>query len=169
MNNKKQSKYEQVLTELTNECDMLMHKYAPKLHTASHEDNIGIELSHMELVRKIQQDCIHVYNEAVHEITFSSKGEEVIEEILEYNYDKADIDHMIKVENTNVFSHLQSLSKYCIKRTDPEWYMFDIHELLQSGKVNPGPVGSKRTQFCKCCGEQIYISKEPGRNRDDNH
>jgi hypothetical protein len=149
MNSKEQRKYEQVLQELKNECNILMDKYAPKLHTASHEDNIGIELSHLKMVRKIRQDCIRVYDEAVHKITFSGKGEdEVIEEILEYNYDKADVDHMIKVENTDLFSHLQSLNENCIKRTDPEWYMLGIHELLQSGKANPGPVGSKRTQFC---------------------
>ncbi len=61
---------------------MLMAKYTPKLHKASHDDQPDEELSHIYMVRKIQED----------------------------------------------FSR--------------------------------NPVGSKRTQFCKCCGEQIYISKE---------
>ena len=67
---------------------------------------------------------------------------------------------MIKVEGINLFSHLQMLNQNCIKRGDPEWALVGIPEMLQNGKVNPGSVGSKRTQFCKCCGEPIYISKE---------
>ena len=155
------SRYDEVLQELGRECGKLMAKYAPKLHKASHEDHPDKILSHMNMVRKIQEDCSRVYTEAAHGITFSGKGEEeVIEEILEYNYDERDIEHMIKVENINLFSHLQMLNRNCIKRADPEWSQFEIPELLRSGKVNPGPVGGKRTQFCKCCGEQIYISKE---------
>lgn len=83
-----------------------------------------------------------------------------LSEILEYNSDKADIEHMIEKEGINFFLHLQMLNKQCIKRADPEWSQFGISELLQNGKVNSGPIGSKRTQFCKCCGEQIYICME---------
>jgi hypothetical protein len=135
-----------------------MTKYAPKLHEASHEDNKGVKLSHSELVGKIQQDCIRVCAENTERIEFSeAREEEVIEEILEYNHDEADIEHMVTVENIDLYSHLSSLKEHCIKRTDPEWFQFGIHELLRNGKVNPGPLGSKRTQFCKCCGDQIYI------------
>jgi hypothetical protein len=155
------SRYNAVLLELSEECGNLMGKYAPKLHKASHDDNKGIELSHVEMVKKIQQDCIHICTDNAMKITFSGAGEEeVIEEILEYNYDEADIEHMIKVEKINLFSHLSTLNENCIKRTDPEWFEFGIHELLQNRKVNPGSLGSKRTQFCKCCGDQIYISRD---------
>lgn len=59
-----------------------------------------------------------VCTEATHGITFSGDDEEeVIAEILEYNYDERDIEHMIKVEGTNLFSHLQMLNQNCIKRT----------------------------------------------------
>ncbi|MGH9988340.1 MAG: hypothetical protein ACRD8W_30770 [Nitrososphaeraceae archaeon] len=152
------SRYNAILMELSKEYGNLMGKYAPKLHSASHEDNKGIKLSHVEMVRKIQQDCIHICTDNAMKITFSGAGEEeLIGEILEYNYDEADVEHMIKVEKISLFSHLRVLNKYCIKRTDPEWFQFGIHELLQNGKVNPGALGSKRTQFCKCCGDQIYI------------
>ncbi len=138
-----------------------MGKYAPILHSACHEDNKGINLSHVDLVRKIQQDCIHICTDNAMKITFiEASKEEVIEEILEYNYDEADIEHMIKVEKINLFSHLMTLNENCIKRTEPEWFQFSIHELQQNGKVNPGQLGSKRTQFCKCCGDQIYISSD---------
>lgn len=161
---KENTRYEKILHELKEECGELMAKHASKLHKASHEDHTGTEISHMKLVKKIQEDCNRVCTEATNGITFSGKGEEeVIAEILEYNYDETDIQHMIKVEGINLFSHLQTLNKNCAKRADPEWSLFGIPELLQDGKVDPGPVGSKRTQFCKCCGKQIYISKEPGR------
>ena len=158
---KENVRYEKTLQELKEECEELMAKCAPELHKAFHEDQTGIEFSHMEMVKKIQEDCLRAYTEATYGITFRGEGEEeVIAEILEYNYDETDIEHMIKVEGINLFSHLQTLNRNCIKRADPEWSQFDIPELLRNGKVNPGPVGNKRTQFCKCCGDQIYISKE---------
>jgi len=153
------SRYNAILPELSKECEKLMGKYAPILHSACHADNKGIKLSHVELVRRIQQDCIQICTDHAMKITFRGAGEEeLIGEVLEYNYDEADVEHMIKVEKISLFSHLRILNKNCIKRTDPEWFQFGIHELLQNGKVNPGPLGSKRTQFCKCCGDQIYVS-----------
>ncbi|MGB7632994.1 MAG: hypothetical protein WBL68_04665 [Nitrososphaeraceae archaeon] len=155
------TRYDQVLQKLRRECGMLIQKYSAKLHKASHEDQPDEKLSHMYVVIKMQEDCSRVCTEATHGITFSGDDEEeVIAEILEYNYDERDIEHMIKVEGTNLFSHLQMLNQNCIKRSDPEWSQFDIPQLLQNRKVNPGPVGGKRTQFCKNCGEQIYVSKE---------
>jgi hypothetical protein len=160
----KNARYEKVLEELREECGLLMAKYAPKLHKAYHEDHGGIEFSHMDMVKKIQEDCSSACTDATSGITFRGAGEEeVIAEILEYNYDEADIEHMIKIENINLFSHLQQLNQDCIKRTDQEWFQFGIHEQLQNGRVNLGPIGSMRTQFCKCCGEQIYISTNGSR------
>lgn len=113
------------------------------------------------MVRKMQEDCSRVFTEATYGIIFiGDDGEEVIVEIPEYNYDERDIEHMIKEEGINLFSHLQALNRDCIKRSDPEWSQFGIPELLQNGKFNHGALGSKRIQFCKDCGEQIYISKE---------
>lgn len=161
MAGKENMRYEKILQELKEDYKELMTKYVPKLHKAYHEDHASQEFSHMEIVKKMQQDCNRVCTEATYGITFRGEGEEeIIAEILDYNYDERDIEYMIKVENINLFSHLQTLNRNCIKRTDPEWSQFGIPELLQNGKVNPGPVGSKRTQFCKCCGEQVYISKE---------
>jgi hypothetical protein len=158
------TRYEKTLQELKDEYEELTTKYTPRLHKAYHEDRPGIEFSHMEMVKKFQEDCNRICTEATYGITFSGEGEdEVIAEILEYNYDERDIEHMIKVEGINLFKHLQTLNRDCIKRTDPEWALFDIPELFQNGKVNPGPVGSMRTQFCKCCGEQIYISTNGSR------
>jgi hypothetical protein len=57
----------------------------------------------------------------------------------------------------NLFSHLQLLNRKCVKHSDAEWSEFCISKRLQNKKVNPGPVGSKRTQFCKFCGEQICM------------
>lgn len=121
----------------------------------------------MEVVKKIRQDCISVCSEAVEGITFDGEGEEeVIKEMLEYNYDMADIKYMKEAEKLNLFYFLQKLNKNFVKRTDPEWFVFGIHERLQNGKVDLGPIGSKRTQFCKCCGEEVYISYEPvGQNQ----
>lgn len=162
MNNN--SRYEAVLEALSKECGKLMEQFAPKLHSASHEDNKGVILSHKEMVIGIQQDCIRICTDNARKITFCGAGEEdLIQEISEYNYDEADIEYMITKENISLFSHLQILKENCIKRADPEWVLFGIHEQLQSGRVNPGPIGSMRTQFCKCCGEQIYISTNGSR------
>ena len=58
-----------------------------------------------------------------------------LSEILEYNSDKADIEHMIEKEGINFFLHLQMLNKQCIKRADPEWSQFGISELLRMEKL----------------------------------
>jgi hypothetical protein len=138
----KDIKYNAILLELSKECEQLMKKYAPILHSAYHADNKGVKLSHVDLVREIQQDCIRICTDHAMKITFRGAGEEeLIGEILDYNYDEADVEHMIKVEKISLFSHLRTLNK------------------SQNGKVNPGPLGSRRTQFCKCCGDQIYISR----------
>jgi hypothetical protein len=154
----KETKYKEVLQELKNEFDLFMGKYLEKLHNAFHEA-YGLQHSHTDIVNKIKQDCMSIFSNNLGRIGFAERSEEaVIKEILGYNYDIADIKHMKEVERIDIFSHLHSLNENCLKRTDPEWFQFGIHELLQGGKVDPGPIGSRRTQFCKCCGEQIYIS-----------
>lgn len=161
----KETKYDKALQELKGEFDVLMSDYLQKLHYASHEDN-GLKLSHEDIINKIRQDCMSIFSNILGCIAFDDRSEEeVIKEILEYNYDMADIKHMKEVERKDLFSHLHSLNEYCIKRTEPGWVQFGIHQLIQNGKVIPGTVGSKRTQFCKCCGEQIYI----GMSQDDRN
>jgi hypothetical protein len=160
--NQEATKYEQVLQELKCNYGMLLDQYLPKLHQAWHEDKSLKMLSPMEIVNKIRQDCINVCSDVVGRITFAGKGEEdVIKEMLEYNYNMADIKYMKEVEKINLFLHLQRINKNFVKRTEPEWFQFDIHERLQNGKVDLGQIGSKRTQFCKCCGKEVYISYEP--------
>ena len=61
MNNN--SKYEAVLQEFDKGCGKLMEKFAPKLHSGSHEDNKGVILSHKEMVIGIQEDCIRICTE----------------------------------------------------------------------------------------------------------
>jgi hypothetical protein len=73
----------------------------------------------------------------------------------------ADIKHMKEVENINLFLLLQELNKNFVKRTDHEWFVFGIHDRLLNGKADSGPIGSRRTQFCKCCGKEVYLSYEP--------
>ena len=164
----KETKYKKVLHELKGEFDVLMDNYLQKLHNTFHEDK-GLELSHEDIINKIKQDCMSIFSNNLGRIAFDDRSEEeVIKEILEYNYDITDIKHMKEVEGIDLFSHLHSLKENCLKRTDPEWFQFGIHGLLQSGKVNPGPRGSKRTQFSKCCGEQVYISHEPDDNNQSN-
>ena len=159
----KDTRYDKVLNELENDFDLLMGNYLQKLHNTFHEE-YGLKDSHTDIVNKIRHDCMSIFSNKLGRITFDDRSEEeAIEEILEYNFDMKDIEHMKEVEGINLFSHLHSLNENCLKRTDQEWFQFGIHELLQGGKVNPGPIGSKRRQFCKCCGELVYISKEPGR------
>ena len=50
------TRYDQVLQELKREYGKLIAKYVPKLHKASHDDHPGEKLSHMDMVRKIQED-----------------------------------------------------------------------------------------------------------------
>ena len=156
----KETKYDKALQELESEFDLLMHNYLQKLHTAFHEDN-GLEPSHEDIVNRIKQDCMSIFSNKLGRIAFDDRSEdEVIKEILEYNYDMMDVKHMKEVEGLDLFSHLNQLNEYCLKRNDPGWFQFGIHELLQDGKVIPGRIGSKRTQFCKCCGEQIYLTNK---------
>lgn len=76
---------------------------------------------------------------------------------------------MADIRNTKeeevLFLHLESLNENCIKRTYPEWFQFNIYELLHGGKVDVEPIGNNCSQFCKCCGEQVYISNEPDRQQ----
>jgi hypothetical protein len=156
----REPKFDNVLQELKGELNALMNRYLQKLHNAFHED-YGLELSHEDFVSKIKQDCMSIFSNNLGRIAFDDRSEdEVIKEILEYNFDVADIKHMKEVEGVDLFSQLGSLNENCVKRTDPEWFQFGIHKLLLEGKVDLGPIGSRRTQFCKCCGEQIYISHE---------
>jgi hypothetical protein len=147
----KETKYDKVLQELKSEFNVLMNSYLQKLHTAFHEDN-GLSLSHDDFVDKVRQDCMSIFSNG--RITFDERSEEeVIKEILEYNFDVTDIEYMKGVEGINLFSHLHSLNEGCLKRTDPEWFQFGADESPENGQI-----GSKRTQFCKYCGEQIHIS-----------
>jgi len=156
----KDTKYDKVLQELESEFGMLMGNYLQKLHNAFHE-NYGLKDSHTDIIDKIKHDCMSIFSIKLGRISFDERSEEeVIEEILKYNFDMKDIKYMKEVERIDLFSHLGSLNTNCVKRTGPEWFQFGIHELLQEGKIDLGPVGSRRTQFCKCCGEQIYISHE---------
>jgi hypothetical protein len=163
---KKGIKYDRVLEELENDYLLLMTKYLSKLHSAFHEDN-GLDVSHKDLVNKIKQDCISICSRNLGRIAFDDRSEdEVIREILEYNYDFADIKHMKEVERQNLYPIVNQLNETCLKRTDPDWFSFGIHELLQNGKVDPGPIGSKRIQFCKWCGEGIHL---PSEHRGSKH
>jgi hypothetical protein len=160
--NQETTKYDKILQELKSDYSALLDKYLPKLHQACHEDISLKVLSHMEIVKKIRQDCINICSEASERITLAGEGEEdVIKEILEYNYDMADIKYMKEVEKVNLFLLLQELNKNFVKRTDPEWFVFGIHDRLLNGKADLGQIGSKRTQFCKCCGKEVYLSYEP--------
>jgi hypothetical protein len=87
----------------------------------------------MEIVNKIRQDCINVCSDVVGRITFAGKGEEDVIRVTRIHYDMADIKHMKEVENINLFLHLQRVNKNFVKRTDPEWFVFGIHERLQNG------------------------------------
>jgi hypothetical protein len=152
-----------VLQKLRDELNVLMDNYLQKLHTGYHEDH-GIKDSHIDIINKIKRDCMSIFSDKLGKIGFDDRSEEeIINEVLKYNYNETDIKYMKEVEGIDLFSHLNALNKNCIKRTDQEWFQFGIHELIQNGKTIPGTVGSKRTQFCKCCGEQIYLSNGPGR------
>jgi hypothetical protein len=161
--------YDKALQELKNEFDVLMSNYLQKLHSAFHADN-GLKLSHTDIVDKIKQDCMSIFSDQLGRIAFDDRSEdEVIKEILEYNFEMTDIKHMKEVEQIDLYPVVNQLNEHCIKRTDPEWSQFGIHELMRKGKVIPGSIGSKRTQFCKCCGEQIYIGpSQDDRNQDHN-
>lgn len=157
---KKVIKYDTVLQELEDEYLILMTKYLSKLHNAFHADN-GLEVSHKDIVNKIKQDCISICSNTIGRIAFDDRSEEeVIKEILEYNYDVADVKHMKELEQIDLYPIIDQLNEYCLKRTDPQWFSFGIHDLLQNGKVDLGPRGSMRIQFCRWCGEGIYLSSD---------
>jgi ribosomal protein L37E len=152
--------YDKVLQELKREIDALMEEYLQKLHNAFHED-YGLKRSHVNIVNRIKRDCMSIFSDKLGRIAFDDRSEdEIIKEILEYNHDMMDVKHMKEVEGLDLFSYLNQLNEYCLKRNDPGWFQFGIHELLQNGKVIPGRIGSKRTQFCKRCGEQIYLTNK---------
>jgi hypothetical protein len=157
---KQGTKYKKALEELKGEFDTLMYTYLQKLHNAFHEDN-SLEVSHEVIVNKIKQDCMSIFSNKLGSIAFDDRSEvEVIKEILEYNFDLPDVEHMKEVEEVDLYPIVNQLNEYCLKRTDPEWFQFGIHELIQNGKVNPGTVGSKRTQFCRWCGEAVYLGQD---------
>lgn len=86
--------------------------------------------------------------------------EEVIDEILQYNYDRADVQHMRDAENIDLCLYVNWLNQNCVKGTEPQWFQFGIHKLIANGKANLRTVGINRPQFCKYCGEEIYSSKD---------
>jgi hypothetical protein len=155
---KQPTNYESVLQEIKKQYLELMTKFLPKLHDAYHKDK-GLDASHVDLVNKIRQDCILISSETLTGLKYDDRTEEqVIKEILEYNVDIEDIKHMKEVEQIDLYPFRDWLEESCIKRTDPEWFQFGIHDLIANGKANPGTIGSRRTQFCKFCGEGIYLS-----------
>src|ERR671920_985770 len=150
--------YEKALRGLEGEFVTLMERYLQKLHNALHEDN-GLNLSHNDFVDKVRQDCMSIFSNNLGRIALDERSEEeVTKEILEYNYDQEDIQYMKEIENIDLYSHLHTLERDCLKCSDTGWFTFGIYELIQNGKVDMGPKGSMRTQFCQCCGEEIYIS-----------
>lgn len=152
--------YDEVLQELEKQYLVLMTKYLSRLHDAFHKDK-GLEASHAELVNKIKQDCILMCSNNLARLVFDDRTEEeVIKEILEYNFDMGDIKHMREVEQIDLYPFVNWLNDNCVKRTEPQWFQFGIHELIANGKANPGTIGSKRSQFCKYCGEEIYVSMD---------
>jgi hypothetical protein len=150
--------YHKVLDELEKQYLVLMTKYLSKLHDAFHKDK-GLEASHVDLINSIKRDCILMCSNILGRLAFDDRTEnEVIKEILEYNFDETDIKHMKEVERIDLYPFLNWLDENCIKRTESQWFQFGIHDLIANGKANPGKIGSKRTQFCKFCGEEVYIS-----------
>ncbi len=156
---KQETKYKKVIQELEREFDVLMNNYLQKLHSAFHED-YGLKHPHTDIINNIKQDCMSIFSNKLESIAFDNRSdEEVIEEILEYNFDMMDVEHM-KEERVDLYPIVNQLNEHCLKRTDPQWFQFGIHELMQNGKVNPGNVGIKRTQFCKYCGEAVYLGQD---------
>lgn len=156
--------YDKVLQDLEKQYLLLMTRYLSKMHEAFHEDK-GSEASHAELVNTIRQDCMSMCSNNLDRLTFDDRTEEqVIQKILDYNFDMKDIHHMKDVEQLDLYPLLNWLDENCIKRTDPDWFQFCIHEMIANGRANPGKIGSKRTQFCKFCGEEIYVSMSHNSN-----
>jgi len=148
--------YDKILQDLEKQYLQLMTKHLSKLHDAFHKDK-GLDASHVELINKIKQDCVLMSSNILARLTFDDRPEEeIVKEILEYNFDMEDIKHMKEVEHIDLYPLLHWLEENCVKRTGSEWFQFGIHELIANGKANPGTTGSKRTQFCMYCGEEIY-------------
>jgi hypothetical protein len=72
---------------------------------------------------------------------------------------------MKEVEGIDLYPIINQLNENCLKRTDPEWFSFGVHELLQNGKVDLGPIGSNRIQFCKWCGEGIRLTSDHSKSK----
>ena len=152
----KETEYDKNLQKLKSECLILLDNYTQKLQSAYQEDK-SLGFLNKDVVNKIREDCMRICSDTLR-LTFDERDEAVvIEEILEYNYDMNDIRYMKDTEKINLFSYVLQLNKYCIKKTDPEWFQFGIQELLQNKKINTEQIGSKHTQFCKGCGEQVYL------------
>src|SRR5215207_783258 len=93
----KDTKYDKVLQELESEFGMLMGNYLQKLHNAFHE-NYGLKDSHTDIIDKIKHDCMSIFSIKLGRISFDERSEEeVIEEILKYNFDMKDIKYMKEV------------------------------------------------------------------------
>ena len=153
----KQTKYAEVLQELEKEYLILMTKYLSKLHGAFHEDK-GLEASHEDLVNRIKKDGVSMCSTIFARLTFDDRSEDEVErEIMEYNYDTEDIKHMKEIEQIDLYPFVNWLNENCIKRTESKWFQLGIHKLIANGTANPGAIGSKRTQFCRFCGEEIYL------------
>jgi hypothetical protein len=115
----KDTRYDKVLQDFKGEFDVLMRNYLQKLHNAFHEDS-SLKSSHEHNVNKIKQYCMSIFSDKLVHITFDDRSEdEVIKEILEYNYDMMDVKHIKEVEGLDLFSHLNQLNEYCLKRSDP--------------------------------------------------
>jgi hypothetical protein len=157
---KRSPSYDKILQDLEKQYLLLITNYLPNMHHAFHDDK-GLEASHVELVNTIRKDCMLMCSNNLARLTFDDRTEDqVIKEILEYNFDMEDVKHMKDEENIDLYPIVDQLNEHCLKRTDPAWSRFGIHELIQTGKVDPGSRGSKRTQFCSWCGEAILLSSD---------
>jgi hypothetical protein len=150
--------YDKVLQDLEKQFLLLMTEYLPRIHEAFLEDK-GMKASHVDLINTIRKDCMLICSNNLEKLTFDGRTEDqVIKEILEYNFDPEDVKHMKDGENIDLYPIVDQLNEHCLKRTDPAWFRLGIHELIQNGKVDLGSRGSKRTQFCRWCGEGILLS-----------
>lgn len=150
--------YDKVLQDFEKQYLLLLNEYLSKMHETFHVDK-GLEASHIELVNTIRQDCMLMCSSNLEKLTFDDRAEEqVIKEILEYNFEIEDVKYMKEVEKLDLYPFLNLLEENCIKRTEPLWFQFGINEMMANGRTYPGTIGSKRTQFCRYCGEVIYVS-----------
>jgi hypothetical protein len=156
----KEEKYKKILQDLKSDFHVLMSSYLQNLHDSIHED-LSRSLSHVDIAKKIKNDCLSIFSHKLDLIAFDERSEvEVANQILAYNYDMEDIKYMKEVEQVDLYPIADELNEYCLKHNDPRWFTFGIHELLQNGNVDLGARGSKRLQFCRWCGEGIYLSSD---------